>query len=575
MFAETESNAPPSIVAIKNHTAELYRTRLNVVHDNATDFLAYLNLDGGFASLPTISANLIGIAPPLTNFKFINFVHEADTAIVSAELAILLETGGFRKIELRLNTVNGPVWFLTRITLFTQEASSHILVSATDISGLKLYEQALAKLANHDSLTGLANRTSLDASLTQAIYRSSATSDQFAIFLLDLDGFKKVNDTLGHPAGDKLLQITAKRLLGAVRDLDVVARLGGDEFVIIVNHIADNTVLPLLAQRILDAIKRPFEVDSKVLHLSTSIGCALFPDHGQTSDALLKNADVAMYRAKASGKDKVVFFDVKCVAPHTLDIESALHLAIEHGEFLLNYQPIMHTSGKLLGCESLIRWQKADGTFVPPPDFIPVAETSGLISLLGTWVIRTACMQMAKWGAAESTDGPYVSVNVSPLQFRDPNFESIVAMALAESKLAPSRLVLEITEGTLMQDPQMVQDMLGRLTRTGIRISIDDFGTGYSSLAYLKKFPLSTLKIDKSFVTGIVSDAQDRAIVTTIINLAKSLGLNTVAEGVETSAQLDFLQQNGCSSIQGWIFGKACPAELFAANYLNKGVQFA
>jgi diguanylate cyclase (GGDEF)-like protein len=383
-----------------------------------------------------------------------------------------------------------------------------------------------------------------------------------AILFVDLDNFKLVNDTLGHEAGDTLLRAVAERLRGAVRAEDTLARFGGDEFVVLLEEPADSVEALAVADRLADALRAPVAVEDRAMQVEASIGVALSgPGHQRPAD-LLRAADLALYRAKADGKARSALFEpaLATAAVRRLEIENHLRQAVEREEFCLYYQPIVElASGELAGWEALVRWQHPELGLVPPGEFIPLAEETGLIVPIGLWVLQEACRQARAWQERLANPRLTMSVNLSGRQFQQPALVQDVREALATADLDPRTLKLEITESVVMHDVAGASKTLAALAGLGVPIAIDDFGTGYSSLAYLKRFPIHTLKIDRSFVTGIVQDPQDAAIVRSVIALAKTLNLTVTAEGIETPGQQARLEQLGCDLGQGYLFGRPLP----------------
>jgi diguanylate cyclase (GGDEF)-like protein len=389
---------------------------------------------------------------------------------------------------------------------------------------------------------------------------------------IDMDRFKVVNDSLGHSAGDRLLQDSAKRLAECLRESDTVARLGGDEFVVMIeNFTAPKDAAPkdaiTVAQKILASLARPFFVGGQEFLMSASIGISTFPDDGKDAETLLKNADIAMYRAKDQGRNNYQFYSAE-MNKHTFErlaMESSLRRAIERNEFLLHYQPKLDLrTGAIGGVEALIRWQHPDLGMVPPIQFIKLAEETGLIVEIGEWVLKTACEQNKQW-RDQGIPPMRVAVNLSARQFAQKTLVSDVARTIAQSGLTPDCLELEITESLVMDNPESAAETLHKLKNMGISLSIDDFGTGFSSLAYLKRFPIDCIKIDRSFIKDIPTEADDMAITRGIIALGHSLRLKIIAEGVETKEQQDFLRSNGCDEMQGFLFSKPLPAEQVTA----------
>jgi diguanylate cyclase (GGDEF)-like protein/PAS domain S-box-containing protein len=446
-----------------------------------------------------------------------------------------------------------------------------------DITERKRFEKKISYLAYYDKLTGLPNRSLLYDRLDQAIKAARRADGLVAVLFLDLDNFKRINDTLGHTLGDKLLKGVGTRLPGILRPSDSIAhlqkgevdksvsRLGGDEFVVLLTSVSDVKYVGRIAQRIVEIMAQPFTLDQHELFITTSMGITIFPYDGDDPDTLLKNADVAMYNAKDQGKNTFRFYtqSMNETAYERLSIETNLRTALLREEFLLHYQPQIEVrSGCMVGAEALVRWQSEERGLVQPGNFIPIAEENGLIVPIGEWVLRTACSQYTAWRA--SGLGPFrMAVNLSGYQFRQKNLVEIVSRAMTDFGVEPASLELELTESMIMQDAPDAIITMGKLKDMGIALTIDDFGTGYSSLSHLKRFPLDSLKIDASFVRDIATNPDDAAITKTIIAMAHNLGLVVVAEGVETEQQLEFLRVNGCDIVQGFLVGRPMPAEEF------------
>jgi diguanylate cyclase (GGDEF)-like protein/PAS domain S-box-containing protein len=423
-------------------------------------------------------------------------------------------------------------------------------------------EDRLAHLAEFDTVTGLPNRHLFRDRLGQSLAQARRNERQVAILFIDLDRFKAVNDTYGHAVGDTLLRQVAARLGECVRSGDTVARLSGDEFAVILSELTKAEDAGLVAQKVVHALAAPFEPDGHQTYISASIGVSLYPGDGDQVDTLLKNADTAMYRAKEQGRNGYQFYlpEMNERLMERLQLEAKLRGALDRGEFRLHYQPkVSLETGAISGFEALLRWQHGE-RLVSPADFIPILEDTGLIVPVGEWVLRGVCEQIRQWQEHGIAARP-VAVNLSTRQFQHKNLVLMVAQILRETGVVPDLLELELTESLLMGDAEEAADMLHELKGLGVRLSIDDFGTGYSSLAYLKRFPLDTLKIDRAFIRDIVTDPDDATLTLTIINLAHSMRLKVVAEGVETGAQLDFLGRNGCDEMQGYYFARPMPAE--------------
>ncbi len=429
-----------------------------------------------------------------------------------------------------------------------------------DISQHKDTADRLAYLAQYDALTGVANRSLFSKLLGQAIARAERHQQNLALLFLDLDRFKAVNDTLGHQAGDLLLQQVAQRLQACIRDGDTLSRLGGDEFTVILEEVGDSREAAVVAHKLVEALTEPFIIKDQEVFIGTSIGIALYPDSARGAESLLKCADMAMYQAKAQGRNNFQYFtpEMQQRAVQALNLEQRLRYALERDEFVLHYQPQVNiSSGAIIGLEALIRWRPDGQTLIPPGDFIPLAEETGLIIPIGEWVLRHACAQVQSWHQTGLL-GPEVSVsvNLSVRQLEKRSLLDVLTTVLEETGLKPSQLELEITESAVMKDPEVAVELLRSISERGIQISLDDFGTGYSSLSYLKMLPLDVLKIDRSFVNDIGGNPSDDAVLETIIALSKNLNLRVVAEGVETQRQLQFLQRLDCSSIQGYFISE-------------------
>ncbi len=432
-----------------------------------------------------------------------------------------------------------------------------------DITGIKETESRLVHLAHHDALTGLPNRLLVMSRLTYAMQIARRKHTTGAVLFLDLDRFKNVNDSLGHPAGDELLLAVTKRLGSRLRESDTLARLGGDEFLVLIEDVKDSNSVANLAQALLDQFDAPYALSGgHEVYIGTSIGISLFPDDGDAADEIVKNADAALYRAKEEGRGTYRFYTSALTdkANERLSMERRLRRAIERDEFLLHYQPLIRVSDRrIVGMEALVRWQEPGQGLISPGHFIPLAEETGIILPLGERVLRMACQQMKDWLEA-GHDLKTMAVNLSPRQFHLPDIDQIVGDILSEVGLAPHHLELELTESALIDQGIGAETRLAALRKLGTRIAIDDFGTGYSSLAYLKRFPINKLKIDQSFVHDIPNDSADMEITSAIIGLTRNLHLESIAEGVETEAQFAFLQEQGCQFAQGYLFSKPLPA---------------
>ena len=424
-------------------------------------------------------------------------------------------------------------------------------------------EERLLRLAQFDALTGLPNRHLYLDRLAQSLLDAERAKRSVAVLFVDLDRFKDVNDTLGHDIGDQVLCIMAERLRAAVRPGDTVGRLGGDEFTVTLAHLARVDDVAAVTRKIVALLAEPCKVGGHSVHLSASVGVSLYPIDGRQADTLLKNADTAMYRAKEAGRNGYEFFlpQMNERAVLRMGIESDLRRALERNEYRLHYQPKVDLlSGTISGMEALLRWAPAGRSLVSPADFIAVLEDTGLIVAVGEWVVSTVCAQLRQWQADGVPLRP-VAVNVSARQFRQCDLDQVIGGILAASGIDPRLLELELTESTLMSDSEAAVQALRNMKALGIRLSVDDFGTGYSSLSYLKRFPLDALKIDRTFIRDVTTDAEDATIAKAVINLAHSLRLKVIAEGVETAEQLDFLRAHACDEIQGYYFSRPLSAE--------------
>ena len=447
-----------------------------------------------------------------------------------------------RLLEVHLHPVMGGGWAVT----------------IEDVSARRAAEADAANMARQDPLTGLPNRLLLRERLNEALSRMQREGEGCAVLLIDLDRFKPVNDTLGHPVGDALLEKVADRLRSTVRPTDTVARIGGDEFVVLQSAIRDPGDTQALVRRIVDLVGRTYMVDGHLLTIGASVGVAFAPNDGTDADKLLKNADLALYRAKLDGRGTFRFFepemDARMQARRQLELD--MRQALARREFRLHYQPQLNLeNNRLTGCEALLRWQHPQRGIVSPLDFIPLAEEIGLIVPIGEWVMRQACRDAVSWPGTYS-----VAVNVSPAQFKSERLVEMVMSALSTSGLPANRLEVEITEGVLLQENAKTLQTLHRLRELGVRVSMDDFGTGYSSLSYLRSFPFDKIKIDRSFVKDLDGKPEGDAIIRAIAGLGKSLGMTTIAEGVETPAQMQRIRDEGCTDVQGYLISKPVPA---------------
>jgi diguanylate cyclase (GGDEF)-like protein/PAS domain S-box-containing protein len=510
---------------------------------------------------------------PLTYDVFLSCVHPDDVGSVNQAWQEA-RAGKPYRIEHRICVGSQVRWVLEQAELQFDDHGrvSRGVGTVQDITERKEAETSIYRLAYFDSLTGLPNRASFLDRLDRDVRRAMHHGERLAVLFLDMDGFKNINDTLGHVAGDSLLREIADRLRLGLRPSDVVARgeltdaeaelarLGGDEFTVLIPRLAHSEDALVVARRIRKLMHRPFKVNDREVVLTASIGIAVYPDDGADAAALLKHADTAMYHAKDEGRDNCQFYSPALTeqAMRRLNMETSLRLALEREEFFLAYQPQLDiATGCIHSVEALIRWRHPERGLISPAAFIPFAEENGLIVPIGEWVLRTACQDAARWQASGSP--LRVAVNLSPVQFRNPYLLGTIRQVLAEAGLAPELLELEVTEGALMEDSDTTLATLHALRDEGMQIALDDFGTGHSSLSYLKRLPLNKLKVDQSFVRGLPDDKDSLAIVKAIVSLAKNLGFSVTPEGVETLEQARVLQQLACETLQGYYFSKPIP----------------
>ena len=544
----------PNDVLIQNLRSQL--TRLT---ESAGDLVFTLSDRGEIRHGSQRATGIIAPGSNLIGAVLYDLVDDSDRAGLVATVAQVIGTGLHDRVNVRVHTGTGLHWFELEISAHPAvDGQIELLVVGRNISGQQETKERLLHLATHDALTGLPNRTLLSDRLRMAIAHARRTNRGFTVLALDLDGFKKVNDALGYGAGDMLLREAASRLQKALRDHDTLARVGGDEFMAVLPGVCSEEEINPIARRMINAIQLPFEVEGQTLYLSASVGAAIYPDHGDNEVRLLAHADTAMARAKETGRARCVIYSRASFSTpdHDVSMEAAMFEAVRNGEFFLQYQPIVHSGTReIVGFEALMRWMHPELGLVAPSQFIQMAESNGLINLLGAWVLKAACVQLKRMQEVAGRE-LYVSVNVSPRQFRNDQFLGLMEDALKLSGLEGRQLLLEITEGILMSDPVHAEALLLQIAARGVRIAIDDFGTGYSSLAYLKRFPISTLKIDRAFIKDLPASVKDAAICNVVLSLAQHLNLGTVAEGVENEDQLQFLAAQGCTLVQGYHTGR-------------------
>jgi diguanylate cyclase (GGDEF)-like protein/PAS domain S-box-containing protein len=510
-----------------------------------------------------ICKELLGLRPEsTTNFQvLINSVHPDDRKALGDELKAAIEEKRDYGLEFRAVWPDGSVhWQAAKGRAFFDETghTTRMAGIVMDITARKVAEKQIQYLAYYDALTGLPNRTLLEDRIATALAGARRRNDKVAILFFDLDRFKDINDSMGHPVGDVLLQQVAERLKTCAREQDTVARVGGDEFIIMLTGLKDVPDTAIAAERLMDAMIGLYSIQGHAVGITCSVGISIFPEHGADGEVLIKNADAAMYSAKESGGNNFRFFteDMNAQVMERLALENGLRLALDKKELFLVYQPQVDiASGKITGLEALLRWQHPELGLVPPDKFIRIAENSGLILPIGEWVLRTACSQVRKW-QDEGLPAVTIAVNVSAIQFRQDGFCELIRRVLDETGLAPHYLELELTESLLLANADVMFSVVEELNAMGLTLAVDDFGTGYSSFSYLKRYRVSKLKIDRIFIRDVAVNPDDAAITSAIISMAKSLRLKVIAEGVETEAQMSFLRAHRCDEIQGYYFSK-------------------
>ena len=560
--------------------------RFRSLVENSSDVVTLLDADGGVTYVSDPVHAVLGRDPrDVIGHPFVTEVHPADAQLAISMLAGLSSTpGGYQSVELRMRHADGN-WRWVEVvgqSRLDEPAVGALVLNYRDVTERKGLEAQLQHEAFHDPLTGLANRALFGDRVTHALARRGLPEERAAVLFVDLDDFKLVNDSLGHAAGDQLLSAVAERIRACLRRQDTAARLGGDEFAILLEDMDEDGAAEI-AERIQEALRQPFSIGDRQLFTQASIGIAvsshgLRPADGETADELLRNADAAMYTAKARGKARHQLYQptMHASAMRRLELRGKLEAAFAADEFKVHYQPIVDLGGlAVIGAEALLRWPTSAGRHVPTAEFISVAEESGLIVPLGRWVLERACQEASGWNLSGPRGPLSVAVNVASRQLQDAAFAGDVAATLDATGLHPGRLVLELTESTLLEEGPVMSAAITELKRQGVRIALDDFGTGYSSLSHLRRFPIDILKIDRSFVAEIDGESRDeRALVRSIVRLALSLRLDTVAEGVERPEQLNVLRTFGARFGQGFLFARPMDAAAFR-RYISRAGSIA
>jgi diguanylate cyclase (GGDEF)-like protein/PAS domain S-box-containing protein len=561
-------------IALRRQIEEALRQseeRYRTIIDEMEEWYFETDLAGNITFSNDIFANVLGYSQKgLIGLNFQNFINKEDSDSVSRLFDPVLKTGK--------STKNFPYEFIrtdgkvtsVEFSIFPKRDKEAKIVGARgvghDITERKHAEDRIQYLATHDSLTGLPNRLMFSQLLNHSIQSARHHKRQLAVFFIDLDRFKIINDTKGHDAGDQLLQEIAMRYKQSLRAADVVSRLGGDEFIILIEEVNELSQVAIVAHKILTTTFKPMVLLGEECRITASIGISMYPKDGEDEQSLMKNADIAMYFAKEEGKNNYQFYskDIQVQSTERLSIETNLRLALERNELSLHYQAkVDFKTDVITGVEALLRWQNPYLGSVTPTQFIPVAEETGLIISIGKWVMKTACAQNVAW-QQQGLPAVCMAVNVSLRQLTDDNLIDDIKAALNDSGMAPNLLELEITESMVMRNPTQMIAVLAKIKSMGVRLAIDDFGTGYSSLAQIKHFPIDTLKVDRSFIRNIPENAEDEAVTKAIIAMGKTLGLTIVAEGVETIEQMNFLKEHSCDEMQGYYFSKPIVPEQFA-----------
>ncbi len=538
------------------------------IFDDTHNGIALLNLDGHFLRANKSLCEMLGYSESdLLAMNFYYIIHPNDLNKLQVYIQQLIDDQvKVHQSEQQCFKKNGDLlWIMSTLSLIRDKYGNPVyyIIQIQDITLQKKAEERLKHMAYHDPLTGLANRNKLEQFINHILASARRHQQSFALMFFDLDRFKNINDTIGHEAGDLLLQIIAERLRSAVRSTDLVARLGGDEFVLVITDVKKTESLAAISQKILESIMKVIVIKGQEIYITTSIGISLYPYDGQNMQTLMKNADLALYRAKEHGRNNYQFYTMEMTskAQEKLALQNALGHALAKNEFVLHYQPKMEIeTRRITGVEALLRWKNKDYGMISPSEIIALAEETGLIIPVSEWILKTACSELKKWhdmGLKSLT----MSVNCSARQFKQSTFVDDVLNAVKASGLLPQALEIEVTEGTIMQDPENNLRVLYALKDLGIKIAIDDFGTGYWSLSNLRRIAVDKIKIDKTFIKQIATDETSAAITSAIIMMVKKLGIQCIAEGVETHEQFEILAREGCTEIQGYYLTQALAAE--------------
>jgi len=547
---------------------EASEARFRVLTESSIDLISVVDADGTIQYQSAALRHLLGFDPADTvGQNVFELVHRDDVEHVRAAFRRITDTRALTEpVEFRLRHRDGG-WRTFESLGTNCLANPHIrgiVWNSRDVTDRKVIQQRIQHLAYHDNLTGLPNRGLLQDRLARSVARAERSGRKVAVLFIDLDNFKNINDTLGHDVGDELLRQVSRRLSECVRLEDTIARQGGDEFIVLLDNLEEGRNASVVAQKILNSLRQPLFLGGTEQHVSGSVGIALYPEDGRDAQTLMKNADTAMFHGKSLGKNTYQYFtaQMNIAVKRRMTLESALRRAVLQRDFVLHYQPqIDLDSGEIIACEALVRWKTEDSGVVMPGDFIPLAEETGLINEIGEWVLREGCRQAKEWRDMGLSPLRRMAINLSARQFADKGFLDMVTRVLADTGLPASCLELEITESQVMRQTEGMIQLLNKLSEMGVQLAIDDFGTGYSSLSYLKRLPIQKLKIDQSFIRDITVDPNDTAIVVAIINMARSLDLATIAEGVETAGQLALLRSKGCNVGQGFYFSAPVTAQ--------------